>query len=105
WPATLDVLMRAELSHVLSHVYKSASQDKRTIRRIVPSGGAENHKAFMKFIEYLGQRSRAGVVKIGENGQKHTKTIYLIPPSASVCAALGVDRDLRECIIALICYQ
>lgn len=65
---------------------------------------------FVKFIDYLGQRLRAGVVKmskaISEQGRS-ARTLYLIPPSTSVCAAMGVERDpqsQRECLLALVVY-
>lgn len=44
WPTTLDVLMRAELTHVLSHVFKSAQPQHRVIRWLHPkAGSASDH--------------------------------------------------------------
>ena len=109
WPTTLDVLMRAELTHVLSHVFKSTPTQHRAIRWLHAKGGPDNTKAFVKFIDYLGQRLRAGVVKLtkgqSEKGRA-ARTLYLIPPSTSVCAAMGIERDphTRECLLALVCY-
>ena len=49
---------------------------------------------FAGFVQYLGQRARAGVVAVPASvagaGRGGPRTAYLVPPSAAAAAALGV---------------
>jgi hypothetical protein len=56
-------MMRAELTHVLSHVYKSTAPHHRAVRWIKP-GGPEHTKAFVKFVDYLGQVRGRGALNV-----------------------------------------
>jgi len=104
WPGTIDVCMRAEISHVLSQVYKSTAPQNRTVRWLHPKGTPEHTKALVKFAAYLAERKRVGVVKLNRSGRA-ARTLYLIPPSSATCATLGVEKEAGgKCMIALVCY-
>eukprot|EP00898_Chlorokybus_atmophyticus_P008240 jgi/Chlat1/8417/Chrsp80S07842 len=100
WPQALDVLMRADLQHVLTTILRSAPPGEKCLWRLVSDAGTDNHKQFVKFMEYLAQRGRAGVVKLEVNGA--TRTMYLMPAASGTCFALDVAREPRESLLALI---
>eukprot|EP00873_Tetraselmis_striata_P021088 jgi/Tetstr1/441352/TSEL_029603.t1 len=103
WPACLDVVLRADLSYVVNHIYKTCPLPERSVQHLVAAAGEEHRRAFVKFLQYLGDRTRAGVVKLppGE-GQAEARTMYLVPPSTGVCESLEVAWEPRECMLALV---
>eukprot|EP00899_Mesostigma_viride_P026941 jgi/Mesvir1/7431/Mv19212-RA.1 len=113
WPSVLDVIMRADLTHVLTNVFKGTPAQQRSLLRLTAEEGESNHTQFIKFIEYLVQRQRAGVVKLPPvpgalapaAPSKSGRMLYLLPPSRSVCSAVGTTCGMKDSILALIVPQ
>ena len=96
FPASLDVAMRADMSYVLD-ILCSRLDDQKDIRRLEPGPLESDRCAFVRFMQYLGDRRRAGVVNLDG------LTVYLIPPSSLVCEALAVHWDGQTaCLLAII---
>jgi hypothetical protein len=72
------------------------------VQHLVAAPGEEHRRAFVKFLQYLGNRSRAGVVKLGATSGGEARTMYLVPPSTTVCETLGVPWDPHDCMLALV---
>lgn len=78
------------------------------VQRVTAGQGEDDRRAFLKFLQYLGDRSRAGVVKLPPltavpvGGQGGPRTMYLIPPSSTICETLQVAWEPRECMLALV---
>ncbi|EFJ46262.1 hypothetical protein VOLCADRAFT_121079 [Volvox carteri f. nagariensis] len=96
WPATLDVKLRVDLSYVVHSLYSHTAPHARALRRLVTSGGPEQRNKLNDFLSYLADKNRAGVIKLEAAAGLPPRTLYLVPPSEQVCAALGAEWSTGE---------
>ncbi|GLI70445.1 hypothetical protein VaNZ11_015358 [Volvox africanus] len=96
WPATLDVKLRVDLSYVIHSLYSHTTPHARAMRRLVTAGGADQRTKLSDFMTYLLDKNRAGVIKLEAAAGLPPRTLYLVPPSEQVCAALGAEWTAGE---------
>lgn len=106
WPAVLDINMRADTAYLLAHTLTPASNlPVRTLRLAAaaePKEAMDQRGRFIDLLNGLSTRSRAGVVQWSDGkGGGPQRTLYLLPPSASVAERLRVTWDQKECLLAV----
>ncbi|KXZ45286.1 hypothetical protein GPECTOR_56g382 [Gonium pectorale] len=111
WPGVLDVKLRVDLTYVVHSLYSHTAPQVRAMRRLLPcnsSGGPADASAGPKladFVSYLADKNRAGVIKLDASpaASLPPRTLYLVPPSEQVCAALGAEwTPLEPFLLALV---
>ncbi|PNH11983.1 hypothetical protein TSOC_001138 [Tetrabaena socialis] len=91
WPSTLDVKLRVDLTYVVHSLYNHTAPHARAMRRLVTPGGPDQRSKLSEFLSYLADKNRAGVIKLDPASGLPARTLYLVPPSEALCAALGAE--------------
>lgn len=97
WPNVLDVRLRVDLNIALK------PEGERSLLHLSAGNDTSDREGLMRFIQYLTDRTRAGVVQLkGSSGDRSgDRTLYLIPPTESAAKALGVEVGARDSLIVL----
>lgn len=97
WPNVLDVRLRVDLNIALK------PEGERSLLHLSAGNDIADREGLMGFIQYLTDRTRAGVVQLkGSSGDRSgDRTLYLIPPTESAAKALGVEVGARDSLIVL----
>ncbi|KAL2635676.1 hypothetical protein R1flu_007155 [Riccia fluitans] len=101
WPKDLDVTKRADFKSVQTS-FTCTSPSQREVCRIFVSPGPGNPDGFQQFIDYLKQRDRAGVVKIGRGESMWSRMLYILPWSLETCHLLAISSQPSNCLIGLV---
>lgn len=102
WPDVLDVCKRIDLSIMLKQMFKDFTPDKRAVRRLLPLSIEEDKGPLVEFLEYLTNRSRAGVVHLRRMRDVVPRTLYLIPPSKESCEIMGIEWEPKDSVIVVV---
>ncbi|KAL3683783.1 hypothetical protein R1sor_001805 [Riccia sorocarpa] len=101
WPKELDVTKRADFKSVQTS-FTCTSSSQREVCRIFVAPGPGHSDGFQQFIDYLKQRDRAGVVKIGRGETMWSRMLYILPWSLETCHLLNISSQPSNCLIGLV---
>ncbi len=114
WPPALDVSLRVDVAFVLQAVLEAGPADRIAVRRLAlaPDTPRAARAAFIEFLNALSGRRRAGVVELpatgsgvydnSGHGSAPPRRLYLVPPSNSVAARLGVEWAPTESLFVVV---
>lgn len=100
WPDVLDVRLRVDLHTAL----KSAdTPGDRSLLYLSAADNPSDLEGLNGFIQYLMDKSRAGVVQLrGDGSNGSARVLYLIPPTRAVVKALDIDIGFDSTLIVLV---
>lgn len=102
WPKLLEVRARIPTTALMAQKLPALGEAERAVRRLTADGGPEDRHAFVRFMQYLGDKQRSGVVELGIGAGGFPRTMYLVPPSRSICDDLRVTWQPQEILLAVI---
>lgn len=102
WPPMLEVRARIPTTALMTQKLPALGEGERAVRRLTADGGAEDRHAFVRFMQYLGDKQRSGVVELGIGAAGFARTMYLVPPTRSICDDLKVTWHPQEILLAVI---
>jgi hypothetical protein len=107
WPSALEVNQRLHVAEAVAK-YRQCASESRSLLRVVPGPGAEAAAGFQKFVNYLVERQRAGLVRLPPVGARARSLYLLVPDDEALqemrlgAAALGPDPGALQLVVLLV---
>lgn len=98
WPDVLDVRLRVDLNIAIK------LEGECSLLYLSAGDTSADREGLVKFIRYLTERRRAGVVQLKDGGgdRSRDRTLYLIPPTDLVAQSLGISSVPKDSLIVLV---